>query len=194
MGKCCKNLAICLLLACFVWAGTLLADRQKLREELIRIHVVANSDTPRDQQLKLRVRDAVMNSMRSDLKSITDAEMARAYLREKLPCIQSVAGQTLKALGCDDPVTVTLGKDAFTRRYAEGFSLPAGIYESLRIVIGAGQGENWWTVLFPETVYADGPEKHAVSVFSSPILPEETEVRFYCLDVLGRLENIFFGG
>ena len=48
--------------------------------------------------------------------------------------------------------------------------------------------------MFPETVYAEEPEKHAVSVFSSPILPEETEVRFYCLDVLGQLENIFFGG
>lgn len=194
MGKCCKNLVVCLLLVCFVWMGTVLADRQKLREELIRIHVVAASDSPRDQQRKLQVRDAVMESIQNDLKNISDAESARTYLREKLPYIQSVAGQTLEALGCREPVTVSFGKERFERKKGPVVALPAGVYECLRIVIGPGQGTNWWSVLFSETVYAEEPEKHAVSVFSSPILPEETEIRFYCLDMLGRLENIFFRG
>lgn len=197
MKKCILNIAFCGILICFVWIGTLIADRQRLRDELIRIHVVANSDSPRDQQLKLQVRDAVMESIQNDLKDISDIKTASDYLKEKLPAIQDVAAKTLELFGSRETVAVTLGKECFEKTDGSTLSLPAGIYESLRIVIGSGQGENWWSVLFPEVVSSEVDEMNVLSVFSSPSfyeLAEAPELRFYCLDVLGRLENIFYKG
>lgn len=197
MRKALKQVVLCLMIAVFVFFGTLLADRQKLREELIRIHVVANSDTSEDQHIKLRVRDAVMESIRSDLKNLSDVSEAKRYLQENLPRIQQTAMMALEKLGCKDAVTVSLGQEAFAAKANGRFALPAGIYESLRISIGSGQGENWWTVVFPGD-YGTGEDAQAEMVFGSGQQEGrdcgEYEIRFYLLDMLGRLENIFFGG
>ena len=88
MKKLLKRIGICLVLAASVWCGSLLADRQRLNDELIRFHVVANSDSEEDQSIKLQVRDAVLNSLQSDLNKIADVNEARAYLQAKLPQIQ----------------------------------------------------------------------------------------------------------
>ena len=149
MKKLLKRIGICLVLAASVWCGSLLADRQRLNDELIRFHVVANSDSEEDQSIKLQVRDAVLNSLQSDLNKIADVNEARAYLQAKLPQIQAVANSVLEATGCDCEAVVTLCKEAFDTRYYDTFTLPAGIYEALRITIGEGEGHNWWCVLYP---------------------------------------------
>ena len=186
------------MIAVFVWFGTVLADRQKLRQELIRIHVVADSDTPEDQSVKLTVRDAVLSSLRSDLERISDVDKAREYLQNKLPYIQNVASRTLQALGCTDTVSVSLQRERFGRTACALYSLPAGIYESLRITIGSGQGENWWSVVFPDLVFSETEDSGILSVFAEstgkPQKKKEPGIRFWALDALGRLENIFFAG
>ena len=149
MKKLLKRIGICLVLAASVWCGSLLADRQRLNDELIRFHVVANSDSEEDQSIKLQVRDAVLNSLQNDLNKIADVNEARAYLQAKLPQIQAVANSVLEATGCDCEAVVTLCKEAFDTRYYDTFTLPAGIYEALRITIGEGEGHNWWCVMFP---------------------------------------------
>ena len=101
MKKLLKRIGICLVLAASVWCGSLLADRQRLNDELIRFHVVANSDSEEDQSIKLQVRDAVLASLESDLNKIADVNEARAYLQAKLPQIQAVANSVLEATGCD---------------------------------------------------------------------------------------------
>ena len=103
MKKMIDRVGICLLIAAFFWCGTLISDRQRLNRELIRLHIVAASDGAEDQARKLRVRDAVTQSLQSELQKLTDAEQARAYLQEKLPDIQQVASRTLQSLGCQDP-------------------------------------------------------------------------------------------
>ncbi len=198
MGKLCKRVSLCFVLAAFVWAGTLIADRQRLNEELIRLHVVANSDSEADQSLKLRVRDAVTESLQDDLSKLGDVEEAKAYLRESLPKIQAVANEALAAAGCDDRAVVTLCKEVFDTRHYDTFSLPAGIYESLRIVIGNGQGHNWWCVVFPSLCLpaaSDGFEAEAASAgFPDPLTGalqgEEYQLRFFMLDVLGRAQTL----
>lgn len=198
MGKLCKRVSLCFVLAAFVWAGTLIVDRQRLNEELIRLHVVANSDSEADQSLKLRVRDAVTESLQDDLSKLGDVEEAKAYLRESLPKIQAVANEALAAAGCDDRAVVTLCKEVFDTRHYDTFSLPAGIYESLRIVIGNGQGHNWWCVVFPSLCLpaaSDGFEAEAASAgFPDPLTGalqgEEYQLRFFMLDVLGRAQTL----
>ena len=108
-----KRIGICLLLAALMWTVGLVRDRAFLNRELIRLHVVANSDSDEDQAVKLRVRDAVLGSIRSDLKMVGDVNQAKAYLRENLPKIQAAANRTLEAAGVDAQAVVTLEKEAF---------------------------------------------------------------------------------
>ena len=201
MRKLIRRIGFCFLLAALVWCGTLIADRQTLNEELIRLHVVANSDSDEDQAVKLRVRDAVIESLRSAMEGVADVEEAKAYLQENLPRIQQVANDTLEALGCDCEAVVTLCKETFDTRYYDTFTLPAGVYEALRITIGEGEGHNWWCVVFPTLCvpatsegFADVAAGAGFSEELNGALTgeEEYEVRFFLLDVLGRVENLLF--
>ena len=149
MGKSAKCLGVCLLLAVSVWTWGLLRDRQYLDQELIRLHVVANSDTEADQSIKLQVRDAIVASLSEGMADIGDVQAAKAYLRENLSKIEAIANNTLQAAGVDSRAVVTLCRETFDIRKYDTFTLPAGVYESLRVVIGEGQGHNWWCVAFP---------------------------------------------
>lgn len=201
MKKAMKRFGICLVAALAVWGGTLLADRQRLNEELIRLHVVANSDSREDQAVKLQVRDAVIKSLEEDLKGLGDVEQAKAYLTENLAKIQAVANGTLEKAGFSGEAVVSLCREAFDTRYYDTFTLPAGVYEALRIVIGEGEGHNWWCVVFPTFCVPATTEGFADmaagagfpdSLTGALTGEEEYEVRFYLLDALGRVENYFF--
>ena len=181
--------------------GTLIADRQRLNEELIRLHVVANSDSETDQSVKLKVKDAVVDSLQQSLKDVSDVEQAKQWISQNPTQIQKIANDALTEAGSDDNAVVSLCKEVFDTRYYETFTLPAGVYEALRITIGEGNGKNWWCVAFPSLcipVTSDGFEAAAAGAGFSESLnntlmqKQGYEVRFYLLDVLGRLENIFY--
>ena len=203
MKKILKRVCICLTVAAFFWCGGLIADRKTLGDSLIRFHVVANSDSAADQTVKLQVRDAVLASLESDLEKIGDVEQAKQYLREKLPYIQQIANETLEKAGFPPDAAVSLCREAFDTRYYDTFSLPAGVYEALRITIGEGAGHNWWCVTFPGLCLpatSDGFEAEAAGAGFSDSLTdtlsgeEDYQVRFFLLDALGKLENMFFAG
>ncbi len=202
MGKHLKRIGLCAMAAAAVWMGAVLGDRQTLNEELIRLHVVANSDTEADQSVKLQVRDAVLASLRSGMEGIGDVEEAKRYLKANLPKIQTAAQGALEKAGVSRECVVTLCREAFETRQYDTFSLPAGVYESLRIVIGEGQGRNWWCVAFPQLCLPDSGAAFASAAvgagFSEPLSKaltgEDCEIRFFLLDQLGRLENLLFAG
>ena len=198
MKKILKRIGLCACFSAAFWVWGLLADRQTLNEELLRLHVVAASDTEEDQAIKLKVRDAVIESLSADLAKVSDIDQAKAYIQENLPKIQQVANDTLDALGCDREAVATLQEEVFDTRYYDTFTLPAGIYEALRITIGEGQGQNWWCVVFPTLCVpatSEGFEDVAAGAgFSDSLtgaLEGEYEIRFYLLDLLGRVEGIF---
>lgn len=200
MVKNLKRVGICFLIAAFVWGSMIVVDRQKLRRELIRLHVVAASDSAEDQALKLRVRDAVVDSLSRELANVTDINQAKAYLQGQLPRIQNLAQDVLDAAGCADSVHVSLELEEFTKRIYDTFTLPAGLYDALRIVIGEGKGHNWWCVVFPSLCLpATSEEFEDVAVgagFSDTLtntLEEKQgyEIRFFFLDVVGQIENFF---
>jgi len=202
MKKVINALGICLLLAALVWCGTLIADRQRLSEDLIRLHVVAASDSQEDQELKMRVRDAVTERLGKALADVQDVEAAKAYLRDNLPKLQSLANQVLEEAGSAQKAVVKLCREGFPTRDYDTFSLPAGIYESLRIVIGEGEGHNWWCVVFPglcapetqaeftDTAVAAGFPQELTGALTGE---KEYEIRFFLLDKLGELEKLFAG-
>lgn len=111
-----------------------------LADKLTRLHVVANSDSEEDQALKLKVRDAVLAEIRPE-----DGDISPALLER----LEAAAQRTVKAEGEDQPVMVCRTKMYFDTRVYDTFSLPAGEYEAVRVVLGEGQGHNWWCVLFP---------------------------------------------
>ena len=201
MRKMGRRVLFCLVLAATVWCTGILADRERLNEELIRLHVVAASDSDIDQSVKLKVRDAVLKGLQKSMADITDVEAAKTYLRENLPKVTALANDALKAAGYEGNAVVTFCKETFDKRIYDTFTLPAGIYESLRIVIGEGEGKNWWCVVFPEfcmPAAGRGFADVAAGVGFSDALTgaltgeESYEVRFFVLDLLGKLENKFF--
>jgi len=203
MRKILKRLGICLAIALFCWTCGLFVDRQQLSRELIRFHVVANSDTESDQQIKLQVRDAVLDGIQADLRKISDVAEAKKYIQENIPKIRTIANEVLSSLGTGQEAVVTLCREAFDIRHYDTFTLPAGVYDSLRIVIGEGAGHNWWCVAFPTLCLpaaAEGFEAVAADAGLSENLTqtlsgrEKHQVRFYFLDKLGQFQNRAFAG
>ena len=136
----------CLLLAaiCF-FAGSMAAYRLTLSREVVRIRVIANSDSEQDQSLKLKVRDAVL----SDLENVP-----REALEDRLPELRATAQRILAENGNAAPVSITLGWEHYERS-TEETTLPSGSYETLCLTIGEGGGHNWWGVLYPKLCYGE---------------------------------------
>ena len=118
-------------------------------DNVIRLHVLANSDSEEDQALKLCVRDAILAECGEMLNGATSREEAEALVRAEMPHIKEVAKACLVSLGCEADVDVTLDYEEYPRRQYETVALPAGEYLSLRVRIGEAKGQNWWCVLFP---------------------------------------------
>ena len=189
MKKLIRRVLLCVLAVSFFWLGGVMADRELLNRELIRFHVVANSDSTEDQQIKLQVRDAVLESLKSVLKEAADVESARNYLRENLDAIGKAANQVLEELGCTDRAAVTLSWENFCTRTAEKLSLPAGLYNVLRVTVGDGKEQNWWGVLFPYLYSGEACGALPASVTDTLTGEPGTGLRFFFLEKIGQLEK-----
>ncbi len=199
-----KLLRLMVLLAMLYGAfqiGCVVHDRNMLSEEIIRLHVVADSDSQEDQALKLQVRDAVVQWLEEAMEQMGSAQEAKAFLSSCLDEIQSIAENVITTKGQTDEVKVTLTQEAFDIREYDTFTLPAGVYESLRIVIGDGEGENWWCVVFPSLCAPHTTasfQQQAVGAGFSQTLTQTVsneqgyEIRFWVLDWLGKVQKFFF--
>lgn len=144
------ELALLLALAVTIlWGAASLGQQEELGRKVIRLHVIANSDSPEDQALKLRVRDRVLARAQEILEQSADMEQAEQALTTALPELTREARETLAAEGCAQPVQARLEPAEFPTKDYDGFSLPAGKYLALRVIIGQGAGQNWWCVVFP---------------------------------------------
>jgi stage II sporulation protein R len=198
-----KKIAILsLAFLCFAFglgAVTLYQDAQ-LYHEVIRFHVLANSDTEEDQILKLAVRDAVLlrvDEISADCETVQDAKSA---LMSHADEILQTARQTVAQKGYDYPVSISFGPEAYPTRYYEGMQFPAGTYESVRLVIGEGQGQNWWCVLFPplcvdascakEEMVQSGFTQSQIKILTERDNPRYV-LRFRALEVLEEWKNSF---
>ena len=122
---------------------------ENLYDSVIRIHVLANSDSAEDQANKLLVRDAILDFAKNRLDAFSDKCEAEEAIGASLDVIESIAHETLNQNGCDMPVLATLTEENYPTRDYDNLSLPQGKYLSLQVKIGNAQGKNWWCVLFP---------------------------------------------
>ena len=194
------KIALCLVLfAASIWLADIWQDKKALQENLVRLHVVANSDSPEDQEIKLQVKDAIVAYLEPLVKQFPDKEQAMVYIADNLSEIEQVANSVLEDIGESDSATACLGLEMYNTRNYETFSLPAGVYDSLRIQIGEGKGKNWWCVVFPSLClpattqgFQDAAVSSGLSENLVDTLANGRNFRFFILDCIGKIEKIFF--
>lgn len=199
MKKTIRLAALALACVCCLAVIRTLYHKHILSHELIRLHVVADSDSDHDQSVKLRVRDAVLREAES-IAGLEDAADAKTWLLDNLELLEKAANEALRAAGSEDEAVVTMCREAFPIRQYDTFTLPSGVYESLRVTIGSGEGKNWWCVVFPKLCIGAASKDFrdtAVGAGFSGSLADtlsgeaDYEISFFLLDCLGKLENFF---
>lgn len=128
---------------------------EDISSKIIRFHVIANSDTEDDQSLKLKVRDKVLEYISPKLKECKNIDESRKIMKENNDTIINICNETIKDLGYKYSVKTTLGRENFPVKTYGNITLPQGNYEAYRIVIGTGEGHNWWCIMFPPLCFAD---------------------------------------
>lgn len=133
------------------------AAQRPAGDDIIRFHVIANSDSPADQALKVRVRNVLLADMAPRLTDARTREAAVLALRGNLGRMEELAAAELRRAGAAYPVRVEMGRFPFPVRESDGLVFPAGTYEAVRVVIGSGAGRNYWCVLYPAMCFIELP-------------------------------------
>ena len=154
------KIATMLVLVALLTTGVVFASysddvNQGLADNLIRLHVIANSDTKEDQDLKRDVRDVILNYMKVQLKDSKDIDQTKYIINKDMQKIRQRAIEEITRHNKTYSVKTTLGAYPFPTKAYGDITLPAGTYEALRVVIGKGEGANWWCVLFPPLCFVD---------------------------------------
>lgn len=148
-------LAAAIVLVCAVGAAKARQQElvKNLSDKIIRFHVLANSDSEEDQELKLKVRDAVGALMQPELAGVRDKEESRRIICGNLERIADRARKVVEEAGYDYPVTAAVCQVDFPEKTYGNYTFPAGEYEALKLTIGAGKGQNWWCVMYPNLCF-----------------------------------------
>ena len=125
------------------------ANCDELRNNVLRLHVIANSDSDADQQLKLMVRDEILEHTSAVFEGCSDLESAKAIAQDNIDMLTKVANSVIAKHGFDYEAKVEIAERYFDTREYDDFTLPAGNYRSLVVNLGAAKGKNWWCVVFP---------------------------------------------
>ena len=139
----------------------------EIKENLLRLHIVANSDSEHDQALKLKVRDKILEIGDSSFSDVDNLIIAKEKAEEMLPVFTKCAQEVIANEGYNYNVEVSVGKAFFDTRVYDNFTLPAGEYDALRVVIGEGKGKNWWCVIFPSVCIPSASDKTLDSALSN---------------------------
>lgn len=159
------EIAVLLALAVtLLWGAWSLQRQDTLAQKMIRLHVIANSDSEEDQALKLQVRDKVLDFTTDVLKDSADMQDAENRLQSALGRIQALAADEITEQGYDYAVSARLEQTEFPYKAYDGFALPSGEYLALRLVIGEGAGHNWWCVVFPPLCTTSATDLHETAI------------------------------
>ena len=191
------SIIIALIVSIFVGIDTCSANCEDIRENIFRLHVIANSDSQEDQQLKLAVRDRIISIGGDIFAQVHNKQEAETIIRPMLSEFQRAAEDVIKEQGYDYSVKVTISNEYFNTRIYEKVTLPAGKYDALRVIIGSGEGKNWWCVMFPPMCLPAAEETQALNqVLSEEDLQfvskyQDYEVRFKVIEWYENIKNWF---
>lgn len=137
-----------------------------IANSVFRLHVIANSDSKEDQDLKYKVRDNLLDYMNSICKNCESKEEAISIVEKNKTTFEQIAMDTIKEQGYSYPVKINIGNFEFPTKTYGDISLPAGYYDALRVEIGEAKGQNWWCVMFPPLCFVD---------ITSGVVPDESK-------------------
>ncbi|MCR4614824.1 MAG: stage II sporulation protein R [Clostridiales bacterium] len=189
--------ALTLVFACVV--STVSFDRrcEEVRENVLRLHVIANSDTDVDQSIKLKVRDAVLENGKEIFDGSVTAEDAAQRLAPYTSELEKTADRVLAENGADYTARIVIGDEYFNTRTYEDVTLPAGRYTAVRVILGEGEGKNWWCVMFPPMCLPAAEKQTELDavlsedgvkiVKSSP----RYEIRFKAVEIFEKIRSYF---
>jgi len=180
------------LLFCILTAAMTTGTQAGLSGKLVRLHILANSDSEADQAIKLAVRDRLLTEADFSDGDITAERLAR---------LEAIAQDELARLGSAYSATVSRAWMYFDTREYEGFALPAGYYDAVRVVIGAGEGRNWWCVMYPGLCNGASETELADAAYAAGFTDDELSfirqdgttyvVRFKLAEIAGRIRGFW---
>lgn len=144
-----KALLLSMLLSLLFNFASFQTKCENISEKVLRIHILANSDSKEDQELKLKVRDKILEYSKNKFGSIKSKEEAIILSEKSIDKIKNLVESEIENLGYNYPIKVEIVNMHFNTRQYDNITLPAGNYDALRIIIGSGKGKNWWCVMFP---------------------------------------------
>ena len=164
-----RILVLLFLLTLFIFISAIsyvTAVSKDIADSVFRLHVIANSDSKEDQELKIQVRDELLSYMNTLAKDCSSKEEVVELAKEHQEEFKQIAEQTIAKNGFSYPVTIEIGDSDFPTKTYGDIALPAGTYEALRVQIGDAKGQNWWCVMFPPLCFVD---------VSSGVVPDESK-------------------
>lgn len=168
----------------------------ELRKNVLRLHIIANSDESEDQNLKLRVRDEILKNSTDVFKNCNTTEEAIITAGDNIEKISEIANKVIKENGFDYEASVSVGDTYFDTRVYDDFTLPAGTYKSLIVNLGEGKGKNWWCVVFPCVCVPSATD----ASLSDSVSPEAAqtaenaskyEIRFKSVEIYEQIKKLF---
>lgn len=159
------------IISCLVSLAGFYKNCEKIEDSVFRLHIIANSDSPEDQQQKLRVRDEILEYTRPIFENCSTKEESIRAAQENIDQIKQAAKKAAESCGGSYPVEAYVTNMTFDTRVYDDFTLPAGKYDALRIVLGEGKGHNWWCVLYPAVCVGSSSAD-----ISSALGEEETDI------------------
>lgn len=158
------SIALGLVIAIIVSITGFGMECNDIRSDIVRLHILANSDSDADQRVKLLIRDALLNCGEDIFSGVVNVKNAEEILNTRKNELIEIANNVLDENGMDYQSDVYLSKEYFTTRSYENFTLPAGEYMALKVILGEGKGHNWWCVMFPPLCLPAASEKVELDV------------------------------
>lgn len=166
-----------------------------IRSDVLRLHILANSDSREDQALKLRVRDEILKRTKDIFANADNIESATENARANIGKIEQIARSVIKAQGYKYSVSANVAKSNFTTRHYGKYTLPAGIYNAVKIVIGEGAGHNWWCVMYPSLCLPSAVDNYDSALNKSEQDVVENynkyEIKFKAVELFEQLKEWF---
>lgn len=185
--------AVALVLSVLLSVLSFAITSDSIEKDVLRLHILANSDSAEDQSLKIKVRNSVIENESDIFDGVGNVTAAKEKVIRNYDRIKASAKKVIREEGYDYPVSVRIEKTYFPTRHYESFTLPAGYYEALRIVIGEGKGHNWWCVMYPplcvgsaaqvKKEYSKLPDREKKLITSNP----RYDIRFKTYEIYKKL-------
>ena len=185
--------AVALVLSVILSVLSFAITSDSIEKDVLRLHILANSDSAEDQSLKIKVRNSVIENESDIFDGVGNVTAAKEKVIRNYDRIKASAQKVICEEGYDYPVSVRIEKTYFPTRHYESFTLPAGYYEALRIVIGEGKGHNWWCVMYPplcvgsaaqvKKEYSKLPDREKKLITSNP----RYDIRFKTYEIYKKL-------